>query len=149
MTLLSQLLRLFLAFLASVLVTFVFASAFHTQNVLSGLSALGVEISPSTRLSTTYKDMVGLAGLFTIVIAIALFVGFTIAAILKRILTPLAPIAYPLAGAAALGTMLWLMSMQFEATPIAGARGFIGFSLQMLAGSIGGYVFALLMHRRA
>ncbi len=149
MAILQVIFRVLLAFLASVIVTFVFASVFHTQNVLASLQELGVEISPSTRLSTTFRDMVGLASLYALMISIALLIGFIIAFVLKRLLTPLAPIAYPLAGAVAIGTMLWLMNIQFNATPIAGARGFIGFSLQMLAGALGGLVFALLPRQRA
>jgi hypothetical protein len=83
-----------------------------------------------------------------VVIVLALLVGFLVAWPMKRVLKPIAPFAYPIAGAAAIALALYLMSKQFYGTtPIAGARGALGFTLQCLAGAAGGYVFAALNER--
>lgn len=137
------------AYLASVIVAYALGSAFHTQMVFAALADAGAEIPFPMRLETTIGDFLSLWQ-YAAVIAIALLVGFVVAAVLKRIVKPLAPIAYPLAGAAGVAIALTLMSMQYYGTtPIAGARGPVGFALQCLAGAAGGVVFAALARRRA
>jgi len=145
----SPLMRTILAFLAAVLITYTLASFFHSQQVLSGLQSLGIEISPTLRLSYILGDMRGLAGLFPSVIAIALAIGFIIGFFVKKILTPLAPFAYPIAGTCAMATTLAVMSAAMDITPIAGARGTLGFSLQCLAGACGGLAFSFLRPKPA
>ena len=148
----SSVLRLIGAFLASIVTTFLLASFFHTETVLAQLAGIGAEIPLTAHLRTIIADMRGFAltvGMFPVIIAVTLLLGFSVAAILKRVITPLAPIAYPLAGASAIGVMLWIMSHNFDITPIAGARGAIGFSLQMLAGAVGGLVFTWLIRKPA
>jgi len=83
------------------------------------------------------------------IIAIALLFGFVVAFGVKRILKPLAPIAYPTAGAAALLVMLILVEQQLGggAGVIGGARDAFGLALQCLAGFIGGGLFAVLRPR--
>lgn len=134
--------RTILALGAAIIVTYGLSSIFQTQMVLAGLQSVGAEIPLDMRLRTTGQDLAGLFGPLTIVIAIALTIGFTVAFGVKRILTPLAPIAYPLAGALALATALTLMKMQFGITPLTGTKGVIGFGLQLIAGAMGGLMFA-------
>lgn len=137
------------AYIAAVIAAYALGAVFHTQMVFAALAGAGAEIPLSLRLETTAGDLIGLWQ-YAAVVAIALLVGFAVAAILKRILKPLAPIAYPLAGAAGVALALTLMSMQYYGTtPIAGARGPVGFALQCLAGAAGGVVFAALARRRA
>ncbi|MFQ5561940.1 MAG: hypothetical protein ACE5FO_00060 [Parvularculaceae bacterium] len=120
------------------------AIGFHTATVLGRLAALGTEISAATWAETLLRNFLGLAPSYGAVVAIALALGFAVAALLKPRAGPLAPFAYPLAGAGALAVALVLMHIAYDGiTPIAGARGTAGFLLQCLAGGLGGAVFAL------
>lgn len=140
--------RIILGYAAAAIVALVLASAFHTHMVIAALGEVGAAVPFDKRLAMTINDLVGLAPQFGMVIGIGLAVGFLIAAGLRRILKPLAPIAYPLAGAAAVGVALTLMSLAYDGiTPIAGARTTAGFALQCLAGAIGGLVFAIIAVR--
>lgn len=142
--------RNLLAFFAAVATTTVVGSAFHTQMVFARLVDAGVEAPLAVRFQGTLNDLLGLGPLYGAVIAVGLAIGFVIAASLKRVLKPLAPIAYPLAGAAVIALALYLMSVvYYNATPIAGARGPFGFALQCLAGAAGGLVFVALSRRKA
>jgi hypothetical protein len=138
------------AFVLAVVAATVFGSLFSSYMTQSALIAAGAEFPVADRFSSAMSDFVGIAPAYGVVIAIALGVGFLVAAILRRVIKPLAPVAFPIAGAAAVGAALALMSIQYySTTPIAGARGALGFALQCLAGGIGGFVFAGLLRRRA
>lgn len=130
-------------FILAAAVGIVAAIVFHSLSVQAGLTAIGAKMTLSTRLGTIGRDLLGLAPSYGIVVAIALAIGFVVAAWLKWRLRPLAPVAYPLAGAAALAAALALMHVAYDGvTPIAGARGPVGFLLQCFAGGLAGAVFA-------
>ncbi|MEM1192879.1 MAG: hypothetical protein AAGH42_05750 [Pseudomonadota bacterium] len=142
--------RFLVAFVLATLTTFLLASIFQSQQVIGRLRKIGAEVSLGEQLTMTVDDIVGFAtrsdiGLsFPVIIAAGLFVGFAIAEILRRIIRPLAPVAFIIAGAAAMGVMMVAMYTVFQASPIAGARGAIGVTLQMLAGAVGGWIFTNL-----
>lgn len=141
--------RIIAGFVASVIAATAAGSAFHTTMVIDALEKAGATTDLPTRFGMMVSDFAGLAPQFGAVIAIGLLIAFLVAAGLRRVFKPLAGIAYPLAGAAALVAALTLMSIQFDGiTPIAGARGTIGMALQALAGAIGGFVFAALAVRK-
>ncbi len=141
--------RIVLGFLLAAATTTALASFFHTQMVIKGLEASGADVALAMRLAMSADDLAGLAPQFGVVISIALALGFFIAALLRRMVKPLAGVAYPLAGAAAVGFALFVMSLAFDGiTPIAGARSPLGFLLQCLAGGVGGLVFAMIAIRR-
>ncbi len=140
--------RIIVGYAVAALVALVLASASHTQMVIAALTDAGASVGFDKRIAMTGNDLVGLAPQFGVVIGIGLAIGFLIAAGLRRVLTPLAPVAYPLAGAVAVGVALTAMNMAFDGiTPIAGARTTLGFGLQCLAGAIGGFVFSLIAVR--
>lgn len=140
--------RILVGYVAAAVVAIILASAFHTQMVIGALEAAGAAISFDRRLAMTGTDFIGLAPQLGAVIAIGLAIGFLIAAGVKRVLKPLAPVAYPVAGAAAVAVALIAMGMAFDGiTPIAGARTPVGFALQCLAGAIGGAVFSAIAAR--
>ena len=140
--------RIFIGYAAAAVISVVLASAFHTQMVIGALGDAGALVPFDRRLAMTGDDLVGLIPQFGPVIAIALALGFLVAAGLRRVLKPLAPIAYPLAGAAAIGVALTVMGMAFDGiTPLAGARTPLGFALQCLAGAIGGLIFSTIAVR--
>lgn len=145
-----NIIRLALGYGLATIVTVALAAGFHTQMVIGALEKAGASVPMNDRIAMTASDFAGLAPQLGAVIAIGLLIGFLIAAGLKRVLTPLAAVAYPLAGAAAVGVALTLMSMAFDGiTPIAGARTAVGFGLQCLAGFIGGLVFSAVAVRKA
>ncbi len=84
------------------------------------------------------------------VMTVGFAVAFLVAAGLRRVLRPLAPVAYPLAGAAAMATILLLVEQQLGggAGVIGGARTPLGFALQCAAGTCAGLVFAVLRPHR-
>ncbi len=135
------------AFLVAALGTYVIGVIVNSQFVMN---AHGVPISFADRLNMTAFDVSNM-WLYFAVICVALLLGFLIAALLKRFLPGLSRIAYPVAGAAAMGTVLGLMYMQFQTIPISGARSILGVATQMVAGGIGGLIFAKLTspHQRA
>ena len=143
-----SILRLAIAFPVAVTATFVGTSVLHTEFVLAGLGSIGAPVTLGMNLTTVAEDLGGLAPTLAPVISLALALGFVVAAGLKRVLKPLAGIAYPTAGFAAMATALFLMKLSYHTTPLAGARSLPGFLLICLAGALGGYVFAAGLSRK-
>jgi len=141
-----RILRMAAAYVAAVITAFTAGSAFYTQQVLAKQAEIGAVYTPAQQAQTYLENFIGLAPAYGLMLAIALLIGFIVAAGVKRILTPLAPIAYPLAGAAAVFTLIWAIET-FVASggvgAIGGARDAMGVALQMLAGCFGGIVFAV------
>lgn len=141
--------RNIVGFVFAAAITTVLGSFIHTQMIIAGLAGAGAPIDLQTRLDMSADDLAALAPSFGAVVAIGLAIGFMIASVLKRILKPLAPIAYPLAGAAALAIALFAMHVAFGGiTPVAGARTPLGFALISLAGAVGGLVFSAIKGSR-
>lgn len=136
-------LRFIAAFLAGVIATYIIGTAVNSQFVMG---AYDVDISLSERFNMTMFDISNMLA-YMAVIAAALLIGFGVAAIVKRFVPKLARIAYPVAGAAALALTLGLMYVIFQTIPISGARSLAGYLAQVVAGGIGGYVFAKLLTR--
>ncbi len=138
----TYLAKLFISFALSVLLTYTLASLAHTQQVLSGLLQLGVLIPMADRIAMSAGDWVGLY-LYLAVIAIGLLIAFCVMALLGRVLpVPEMPL-YAVGGALAMFVILFSMRELGSLTPIAGARGALGMSLQCLAGAVGGALFGL------
>ena len=134
--------RYIIAFIIAALVTFVAASLIHTQVILAGLGELGADVPLSLRMSTSLADLLGLAPAFGAVVMIALLGGLLVAGFARRFIPLPRPIAFAVAGAAAMATTLWLMHLSFAITPIASARTTGGLLLLCLAGAFGGVIFA-------
>lgn len=143
-----RILRFLAAFIASAATTYVLASIFYTQRTLSvQAEAIGRNLyTPAQQFETYIDNLVGLAPSYGLILTIALMIGFLVAAAVKRVLVPLAPVAYPVAGGAAVFTAIWLIENLVAGGgvgAIGGARDALGMSLQVLAGVLGGAVFAL------
>ncbi len=141
--------RLAAAFVGAAAVTFGLATMFYTHQVLEKRAAIGLEFTPAQKYSNYLDNLVGFAigtvPSYGMILVIALLIGFVVAAGVKRVLVPLAPIAYPLAGAAAIFVMLWAVEtfVAKGSGAFEGASGPVGIALQCFAGFIGGVVFAL------
>ena len=133
----------------AVVTTICLAIIFQTQNVVSRLNGLGGEIGLSERLSMTGYDLIHLGSLYGIFITAALLIAFIAGAILFRLVKSGRSIIYMFAGATAMVVMLFAMKkVFFDVHLIAGARDALGIGLQMLAGAIGGLVFARISRAR-
>lgn len=140
--------RTLLGFVAAALTAYVAASILNTQFVI-GAHTLGgtpVPTSVADRLSMTGADILN-TGLYLVIIAVGFAIAFVVASLLKRVLPGLASVAYPIAGATAIGVALGLMYLNFQTVPLSGARGTFGFTAQMLAGAFGGWVFSLIIQK--
>lgn len=126
------------ALVIAALSTYIVGTIINSQFVMN---AHNVPISLGERVNMTAFDLSNM-WLYFIIILVALWLGFLIAMLVKRLLPSLSRYAFPIAGAAAIGTTLGLMYLQFQTIPISGARSTIGFASQVLAGGIGGWVFA-------
>lgn len=127
-----------LAIIPAAVVAYILGAITSSQFVIN---AYNVPVSFSERLSSAIFDVKGTT-LYFMIILIGFVIAFAIAAVLKRVLPRLSGIAYPLAGAVAIGTALGLMYVQFETVPISGARSTAGFVAQMICGALGGWVYA-------
>ena len=93
----------------------------------------------------TGYDIFYLGKPYFVFVGIALAIAFLVGGLVFRIANFGRPIIYVVAGATALLVMLFAMKeVFFGAHAIAGARDALGISLQMLAGALGGFVFALV-----
>ena len=90
-------LRVVAAFLVALCATYLIGSIAATQFVLSEVVALGPKVPWSVRLETTGQDLVGLAGSYLPLLALAFVLALPVAAVLAR----LAPAARPLGNCAA------------------------------------------------
>jgi hypothetical protein len=128
---------------AAVITTIVLAIIFQTQNVLARLNEIGANIGLPERLSMTFYDLQHLGSLYGIFIAIALAVAFLIGGVVFRFAKIGRPVVYIFAGSVAMLVMLFAMKEAFfDVHLIAGARSEMGIGLQMLAGGVGGWMFA-------
>lgn len=141
--------RILIGFVAAVATAAIVGSAFGTQIGILALAKAGGAVPLSLRLSMTWSDIQNFGPAYAAVIAIGFAAAFSVAAYLKRILVPLAPLAYPLAGAAAIAAALVLMTLWFKGeTVVAATRDALGFTLQCLAGALGGAVFGWIAKKR-
>ncbi len=134
-----------LSVFAAAIVTALIASIISTQRVIGGLAEWGANVSVGERLSMTFYDIVHFGTLYGAFIVAALLIAFTAGGLVFRMAKVGRPVVYMAAGAAAMLVMLLAMQEVFFGVPIVGgARDWAGLALQMLAGAIGGGVFAWL-----
>ena len=136
-----RVLRWIVALVVAALGTYVVGVIVNAQFVMG---AHNVPISFGDRLNMTAFDVSNM-WLYYVIILVALLLGFAIASLVKRLLPGLARFAFPIAGAAAIGATLGLIYLQFQTIPISGARSALGFSAQVIAGGLGGWIFAKLL----
>ena len=140
--------RVVVALLVAVIVTYLFASIFYTQQIIASQSSF-VSYTIGQQLETYLSNFLGL-WIYGALIAVGLSVAFLVAFFVKKILKPLAPFAYPIAGAAGMFVLVTLVETQLGggAGLLGGARTAVGIALQCVAGAIGGLVFATLSTNR-
>lgn len=137
-------LRFLFGLFAGGVAAYVVGTILNSQFVMN---AHPVSVSVGDRFNMTMFDISNM-GLYLVIILVSFLIAFLIAAVLKRFLPRMSRVAYPIAGAAAIGTSLGLMYIMFQTVPISGARSALGFLAQVLAGAIGGWVFGKVLLRK-
>jgi hypothetical protein len=121
------------------------ATVLSSVMVLAMLEAVGADIGTGQAMSQIGDDLAGFGPLYSALIALALAVAFIAAALVTRVLRPLRPIVFVVAGAVAMGVMLTLMEQVFFGVQmVAGARTTAGFLAQVGAGAAAGLIYAML-----
>lgn len=139
--------RFILAWIAAAIVTTMLAVILQTQNLLFRLSAIGADVSIADRLSMTAYDLFRFGTIYVIFVGIGTLIAYLCGLLLCRVTGIMTgwvrTVIFMTAGAVAiLVILLGVKQAFFGIQLIAGARGVIGISLQMIAGGIGGWVFA-------
>lgn len=146
--------------LVATLVTFLIASALHTQSVLSGLISVGAEIPLALRIKTVFVDFAGLLPTYGVIVFVGMLIAMSVALLIANKLLSVkhanngeSPFQssqlwlFSLAGATAVFTLLSAMHPILDVSIIAGARGLSGLLTQSIAGAIGGLAFALVRYK--
>lgn len=143
--------RIVLAFLASVVGSYLVATTAASAHVLSQLGDMGVELSAGEQFAHVSHDWLGFTGIFLPVILLGLLIGFVVARLLLRIdaLANVTTFAYVAAGAVALLSVHIILNLLFDMHPIASSRTVVGLLLQAVAGGVGGWLFAKLSYPSA
>jgi hypothetical protein len=138
-------LRSAVSFLAAVLTAYLVGAALATQVILGELRAMGMSVTLTDHLHATGHDLIGLAGSYLPLIALAFAIGLGAAGLLGRHLPRWRFIFYPLAGAVAVVSLHLIMKAVLGVTGIAAVRPWYGLALQALAGWLGGYAFFMFL----
>jgi len=142
-----------ISFLAAVLVAYIAASIFQSLCVLTALAKAGAELAVADWLRTVAHDLYGFTFSGLVPQLPTILGGFIIAmptaALIHKFLKLPRWILYPLAGATAMATILYIIKLNFYGSPLfPGTRGWSGYGLFLFAGAFGGMVFAALSKRR-
>ena len=131
------------AYLVAVLVSYVLGAVLATQVILAEVRALGLSVTLSDRFHATGHDLVGLAGSYLPLLAVALAPALFVAARLARRLPALRGVLYPLAAAVAVVVLHLAVKAVLGLNGIAAVREWHGLALQALAGWAGGYCYVM------
>ena len=137
--------RFLLGWVVASVVTAVVAVVFQTQNIVSRLNAVGGDVGFSDRMSSTVYDLTHFGPHYFLPAAAGLLVAFAVGAVVYYFAKVGRPVVFAVAGAVAILVMLVAMKNAFFGVQlVGGARDGVGFAFQLLAGAIGGLVFARL-----
>jgi hypothetical protein len=141
--------RVVLAFIAAVIVSYIVAVLFYTQLNLGNLVEMGIAVGAGDRFSAALHDLGGMTGLYLPIIAVALLIAFLVTRLILHWVPQLHMLGYVLAGFAAIFAVDFALGMAFGTHPIPVTRTTVGLISQCVAGALGGYVFALLTRKPA
>jgi hypothetical protein len=145
MSIVSTLLRVIIAFLVAVVATTVLAVMTQSLFVMLGLLDVGAPFQIGAFISMVGSDLIGLGPVYAIIIAIGFLIALVVARLILLVLPDMRVVAYSLAGAVCMIVILIaIRELLFGVQLIAGARTLSGLLSQVVAGGVGGYVFARL-----
>ena len=139
-----KIVRLLLHFFIAAVVCACVAIFLHTQMVLAALTQIDISVSIADRFYMSIQDILGLLPAYGTIILVGLAIAFSIAKLWRKFLPTTPMLLYPLAGSLALLVILMSMQPILNITLLAGARTGAGLALQVLAGALGGFLFAYL-----
>jgi len=146
---LAVFIRFLIGWIVGAVTTTVLGVILQTQNVIARLGNIGAEIGTGERLSMTAYDVLHLGSLYFVFVAIATLIAYLAGLLVYRLAGFGRLLVFAVAGSVAILVMLLLMKQAFFGVHlIAGARDALGISLQMLAGAVGGLIFAWLTASR-
>lgn len=136
--------RVVISLTFGILLAYVAGSVLGTQVVLNNVAAMGLDVTPVMRWSSSVSDVAGLAGTLLPLMAIALLPGWLILDWLGRRPTRrVAPAWYILTGAMAIAALHPALNWAFGVDVFAPAKTMPGLLGQALAGGLGGVAVAL------
>lgn len=128
----------------TVISVYVLATLAATQSVINRLAGMGIPTSLAERLSMSAQDLLGMAGLYLPLIAVALLLAWPIAGWLGRHSPGKRTLLFVLAGATSMLCIHLALNWSFDITLVAVARTPLGLLSQALAGAAGGWLFTRL-----
>lgn len=140
-------LRVLKAYIAAVFIAYMLASVAASQVILAQLTAMGVAVSVTDRLSASLHDLLGLASSYLVLIAVAFALAMPAAAGLHRLLPRQRALCYTLAGFVAVVALHIIMKAVLGVSGIAATRSLPGLLSQGAAGAAGGLCFHALTVR--
>lgn len=141
--------RILIAFLAAVAVTYLLASALSTQVVLHQVADLGMPVSLRVRLDTTLQDLLGMLQAYLPLVAASLLVALLVSALALKFIPIPRTLGFLIGGGVALWALHMIMFAVFGMHPLPATRSAVGMATQVLAGAVGGYVYAKLSEQPA
>ncbi|GHA85771.1 hypothetical protein GCM10009069_06230 [Algimonas arctica] len=142
-------LKFLVGWLLGAVTTTIVGVVLQTQNVIARLTYIGADVGIGQRLSMTIYDLMYLGSMYIVLVSIGTFVAYLLGLLVYYFAGIGRPIVFAVAGAVAMLVMLLLMKQAFFGIHmIAGARDGLGIGLQMVAGAIGGLIFAQLTARK-
>jgi hypothetical protein len=136
------------AYLAAAIVTTLLGTVVQTQFNLAPLAGFGAPVPAGLRLEVMARDLAGFAPTFGALTLAAFLIALPVTGLIRRRIVRGRAALYALAGAVAIATMLVLMKAALGLNAIAAVRGAGGFATLVIAGAIGGWVFARLSEIR-
>lgn len=145
--------RYALAYICAFLTTYILGSLMQSFFTLRALQSAGARLRPMDWLRTAVHDLWGLAFQahlvsYALLVMLGLAIAFAVAASVRRFAGCSPWLVYPLAGAVAIALILALAhGFFFGAHFFSATRSLGGRLSQVLAGAIGGSVFACMINR--
>lgn len=136
--------RTLAAFFAAVFAAYLVASIISTQMILHQVARFELPIPFDVRLDTTLHDLMGMMQMYLPLVAASLLIGFPVSALARRFVPIPRWLGYTIAGGAALWALHLIMFALFDIHALPVTRTALGMAGQVLAGLVGGLVFARL-----
>lgn len=148
MTIIRTILSFIGAWLLAALATTLLGVVFQTQRLLARLNDLDAGITLGERLSMTAYDLQHFGSLYVLPILGAFLIAMLVALLVSLWLRDARPVVCAGAGLVAMLVMLLAMKQVFFGVQlVGGARETLGFALQLVAGAVGGLIFAAAFTR--
>ena len=133
------------AFVGAVLAVYLLGAWVSTQMVLNAVVELGLPVTLTERIAAGLHDLAGMAPVYLPLVAIALLIAFSVAALVMRFVPGPRTVGYALAGAAALFAVHEILPALLGMHMFPATRSAAGVAWQVAAGAVGGYLFARLL----